>query len=110
MKLNIYYDPKGFKDIFETKLGQKIWDYLNTDEAWVRLELTTQLGHPAAEGIGDKLLEMFGDDVKEDRVKQAIGHMIRPIMIFHGYSLKQKGVRCRKKTELFRYASRYGKS
>lgn len=103
------YDPKGFKDIFDTDLGQKIWDYLNLEKAWERLELTTQLGHPAAEGIGDKLLEQFGEVVKEDRVKQAIGHMIRHIMKLHGYTLMQKGVRCRKKTEVFTFASRYGK-
>ena len=109
MKTKIIYDPKGFKDIFESDLGQKIWDYLTTDEAWARLELTTQLGHPAAEGIGDKLLEHFGNIVKEDRNKQAIGHMIRPIMEHHGYDLVQKGVRCRKKTEVFVFASRYGK-
>jgi hypothetical protein len=108
------YEPKGFGDIYTTPLGKKIWKFLNTEYIWIRLELTTQLGHPAVEGIGDKLLENFGnelkkDDLHTDRLKQAIGHMVRYIMESHGYKLKQKGVRCRKKTELFVFASRYGK-
>jgi len=104
----------GFGDIFNTPLGQEIWEYLNTDYIWERLELTTQLGHPAVEGIGDKLLEKFPEkfiigDPYTDRLKQAVGHMVRAIMEAHGYSLDVKGVRCRKKTELFVFATRYAK-
>jgi hypothetical protein len=110
----INYDPKSFSDIFDTELGKKIWEYLNSEEAWVLLKLTTDLGHPAAEGIGDRLLEKFKlppPDTKErDRIKQAIGHMIRPIMEANGYELVQKGAKCRMKLELFSYASRYAKS
>jgi hypothetical protein len=105
----VNYEPKGFGDIFNTPLGQQIWDYLNTDDIWVRLELTTQLGHPAVEGIGDKLLEKFGAKVKEDRMKQAIGHMVRAIMESHDYDLDKKGIRCRKKTEVFVFAAKYKK-
>jgi hypothetical protein len=106
----VNYEPKGFGDVFATELGQNLWQYLNSEEIWVLLELTTQLGHPAVEGIGDRLLDKFREAVKDDRTKQAIGHMVRPIMEAHGYELVQKGVRCRKKTELFVFASRYGKS
>ena len=113
MKL-VNYKPKGFGDVSNTPLGQEIWEFLQTEEIWVRLELTTQLGHPAVEGIGDKLLEKFGDlltkeEQYSDRIKQAIGHMVRTIMESHGYRLVQKGVRCRKKTELFVFAARYDK-
>jgi len=102
-------NPKGFNDIYSSAAGIDIWDFLNTEEIWFRLELTTQLGHPAAEGVGDKLLEKFGIVVKEDRMKQAIGHMIRPIMEANGYTLEKQGVPCRKKKEVFVYASRYKK-
>lgn len=105
----VNYKPKGFSDIFNASPGKEIWEYLNTDDIWIRLELTTQLGHPAVEGIGDKLLEKFGEKVHEDRMKQAIGHMVRAIMEAHGYELDIKGVRCRKKTELFVFAARYRK-
>ena len=106
----IIYDPKGFGDIFASPLGQAIWQFLNTEEIWVLLKLATELGHPAVEAIGDKLIDKFGDAVKDPpRIKQAIGHMVRPIMEFHGYDLVQKGVRCRKKTELFVFAAKYAK-
>jgi len=103
------YRPKTFKDVFDTDLGQSIWSYLNSEDAKVRMILTSQLGHPAAEGIGDVILDHFGDEVKTDRVKQAIGHMIRHVMERYSYHLDQRGVPCRKKTELFFYASRYKK-
>lgn len=114
MKKEIY-DPRNFNDIFKSPIGQEIWQYVNSEDIWIRLELTTQLGHPAVEGIGDKLLEKFGDtlskdDSSSDRLKQAIGHMVRFIMESHGYELIQKGVRCRKKTELFVFAAKYAKS
>ncbi|MDO9257428.1 MAG: hypothetical protein Q7U54_18050 [Bacteroidales bacterium] len=103
------YEPKGFKDIFDSPLGQDIWKYLNSQQAKERMELTSQLGHPAAEGIGDKLLEQLGEEVKVDRVKQATGHMIRFVMEELGYQLVQRSVKCRKKTEVYVYASRYEK-
>lgn len=103
------YNPKSFKDIFESVLGQQIWNYLNSKEGKDRMELTTQLGHPAAEGIGDKLLEQFGEQVKEDRVKQATGHMIRHIMEELGYQHVQRSVKCRMKKEVYTFASRYKK-
>jgi hypothetical protein len=103
------YNPKSFGDIYETPLGKEIWEFLNTEIIWQRLELATELGHPAVEGIGDKLLEKFGEPLRQDRMKQAIGHMVRAIMEANGYILKSKGVKCRKKTELFVYASCYEK-
>jgi len=109
------YNPKGFAKIFESELGQGCWKYLNSEDAKIRMVLATELGHPAAEGIGDKILELFGDELKKntkeekDRIKQAIGHMIRYVMEGYGYHLDQRSVPCRKKTELFIFASRYKK-
>lgn len=106
----INYNPKGFKDFSESDLGKRVWNYLISDDARLRLELTTQLGHPAVEGVGDRLLGQFGDNIKDDRVKQAIGHMVRAIMEHYGYHLEQKGVRCRKKKEVFVFGARYVKN
>lgn len=103
------YNPQSFKDVFDSILGQNILNYLISEDAKVRLVLTSQLGHPAAEGIGDVLLDQFGDEVRTDRVKQAIGHMIRYVMEGNGYHLAQRSVKCRRKTELFVYATRYEK-
>ena len=103
------YDSKNFKDIFDSILGQEIWKYLNSEDAKLRMELTSQLGHPAAEGIGDVLLLKFGEEVGDPRVKQATGHMIRYVMETYGYQLVQMGAQCRKKKELFSRAARYSK-
>jgi hypothetical protein len=101
------YNPRNFKNVFESEIGKNIWSYLNSDNGKERMILTTQLGHPAAEGIGDKLLEKCGEGVKVDNVKQATGHMIRHVMEEMGYKHNQRSVQCRKKTEVFSKASRY---
>ena len=103
------YQAQSFKDVFDSLLGQEIWKYLNSEDAKIRMELTSDLGHPAAEGIGDILLKKLGEEVKQDRVKQATGHMIKHVMEQYGYELVQRSVKCRKKTEVFVYASRYEK-
>lgn len=109
---NIIYDPKGFKDFYESELGTRVWEYLNTEEIFQLMRLATEFNKPAAEGIGDKLIEKFGnevDNVNNHRIKQGIGHMIRPIMEHHGYKHLKSGVPCTKKNELFKNASKYGK-
>lgn len=109
---NVIYDPKGFRGFFESDLGERIWEYLNTPLIFELMRLSTDFNRPAAEGIGDKLIETFGTEVdndKNDRIKQAIGHMIRAIMEHHGYEHIKSGNPCTKKGELFHYASKYGK-
>ena len=104
------YQPGSFKDVYESALGQAIWNYLNSEDAKIRMVLTSELGHPAAEGIGDVLLLKLGEEVKNDRVKQATGHMIRHIMESIGFVHAQRSVPCRKKKEVYTFASRYQKS
>ena len=109
---NVIYDPKGFKDFYESDLGKRVWEYLKTDFIFELMRLATELNRPAAEGIGDKLIEEFGsevDNVNNHRIKQSIGHMIRAIMESRGYKHLKSGVSCRKKNELFKNASKYGK-
>lgn len=102
------YQAQSFKDIGDSVLGQAIWEYLNSDDARVRLELATRLGHPAVEGIDDILLNLFDQEVKKDRVKQAIGHMVKQVLEESGYEIDKKSVKCGK-SELFAYATRYKK-
>lgn len=107
------YEAGTFKDIYSLPIGKEIWNFLNSDKIWDKLEITTYLGHPAAEGIGDNLLEEFPvyfaeNAVNRDRLKQTVGHMIRQIMEANGYILVQKSVKCRI-NKLFNVASRYRK-
>ncbi len=102
------YNPNSFKDIAETELGGKIWDFLNTKDSIIRLEIATRLSHPAVEGVDEELFERFGDKVRDDRIKQTIGHMIRQIMEYYGYNIDQQNVACRF-SKIFSRGSRYKK-
>jgi hypothetical protein len=102
------YNPQHFKKTFESDLGQKIWNFLNLDITKSRMEISTELGHTAAEIVGKNLFQLFGTEVKKDRIKQATGHMIRHIMEELGYKLVKRNVKC-KLSDVFTFASRYEK-
>jgi hypothetical protein len=73
------------------------------------MELTSQVGHPANEGIGDKLPDQFGIEVKIGCIKQATCQMIRYVMDEIEYILVQRSVKCRKKLK-FMFLNRAMKS
>jgi hypothetical protein len=100
------FNPGSFSDISSTKLAQKIWEYLNMEIPYTRLETASDLRRPALEPLGRHLIEEFGEEIKADRWKQMIGRMARQIMEHHGYSLDQTGVRIRN-NPLFSSAARY---
>lgn len=107
---NVIYDPKMFSGFYNSDFGQRVWQYLNTQLIFELMRLSTDYNRPAAEGIGDKLIENFGTEIdNEDNnyIKKAIGHMIRAIMEHHGYVHVKHGIPCTKKRELFHFASRY---
>ncbi len=83
----MFYKPKNFSDLYYTKSGNDIWDFLNKYPNIVRLETASKLSRPAVEGVADNLLDKFGEDVQDDRTKQMIGHMVRQIMERLGYQL-----------------------
>ena len=105
----INLDPKQFSDVCNTPLGRKIWLTLIKDGNVIRMETATNLKKPAAQAISEQLLEEFGKDVKKDRVKQAIGFMIKQIMESKGYKIERNGVNITDKKNLFTKASRYSK-
>jgi hypothetical protein len=100
------YYAGNFSDLAELTLGKDLWEFLNRDDNIVRMETATDLGRTAAEAISKNLLEKFGDDVKVNRVKQMIGHMIRQVMENRGYQIGSQNVKVDDK-RLFVKASRY---
>jgi hypothetical protein len=100
------YEPMNFSDLFATKLGEKLWRRINDDRTVLAMEVATKLRHPAVEPIGDDLLAEFGAPVRENRVKQMIGHMARQVMESRGYVLDAQRIPVRF-SELFSTASRY---
>lgn len=91
--MDLTYVPDKFASLAATELGRRIWSFLVEPENIIRLETATSLGRPAVEGIEEQLLERFGADVLEDRVKQMIGHMTRQVMESRGYEMDQQDVR-----------------
>lgn len=102
------FDAGSFADLADTEMGLAIWEFLNADEIFIRMETATYLRRPALEGLQPQLLAQFGDKIKNDRCKQMMGRMTRQIMEGHGYSLDMPGVRITG-GELFSSAARYKK-
>ncbi len=103
------YNPMNFSDLAETELGKKLWAYLTRTDSRLMMKTASKLKRPAVEGVAEELLEEFGDDVRADRIKQMVGHMVRQIMEAEGYQLNASHVPVRI-GKLFTKASRYRKS
>lgn len=102
------YDAKNFGDLAETPLGKELWRLLTSPIYIHDMKKATKAKLPAVALIGDDLLEELGEQVKERRVKQMVGHMTRQIMEGQGYVLDAQNVRitCDK---VFVSGSRYKK-
>ena len=82
-----------FQALAASPLGQGLWTFLNEPETRLRLCTASDLVRPALEAVEEPLLERFGADVLEDRVKQMIGHMTRQVMEQEGYVVDAQNVK-----------------
>ncbi len=101
------YRPDKFSDLASLSLGKNLWNFLTTEENIIRMETAIDLGKPAVEAVAGRLVTEFGDDVRVDRVKQMIGHMVRQIMENKGYQLDAQNVKVLQDRRLFKKASRF---
>jgi hypothetical protein len=101
------YEAGRFSDLADTKTGRALWKFLNEHDSVLIMETATHLGKPALAPMGDRLLEEFGAEIKADRWKQMIGHMVRQVMERKGYRHDVVGMKV--KSPLFSRASRYKK-
>ena len=113
-----------FQGVIDTNLGRKILAFMNEEKSIVMLETATYLGRPAIEALVPSLEARFGNELKGiadnsnnpenidfDRLKQAIGHMVRVIMEEHGYVIDQNNVKIPDtRNTLFSRATRYKKA
>ncbi len=90
---NLNYDPQNFRDLAETELGAELWAFLRHPHNVIRMETATQLDRAAVEPLADGLVDMFGDQARDDRTKQMVGHMVRQIMEALGYEIDRSGLR-----------------
>jgi hypothetical protein len=100
------YDPGRFSDIANGPLGPKLWEILNRSDNIVRMETATMLECVAVEPLGPVLLRELGDDVRVDRVKQTVGHMVRQVLERLGYRIDRNNVRI-PRPGLFTSGTRY---
>lgn len=87
------YNPEKFSSLYQSPLGQDLWQFLTSADNVARLETASELSKPAVEGIAEKLLDHFREKVLDDRVKQMIGHMVRQILEQNGWVLDQGDVK-----------------
>ena len=100
------YEPRNFSDLFALPMGGELWSYLQRPALILAMEVATKLHRPAVEAIGEDLIREFGDSVRERRIKQMIGHMVRQLLESRGYALDAQRVLVRF-DELFSTGSRY---
>lgn len=79
------YEPGIFQNLYVTPIGEELWLFLNEANNITKMETATALGKPAVEPLSTELVGRFGEAVRENRVKQMIGHMVRQIMFSRGY-------------------------
>lgn len=101
------YNPGKFVKLANEQSGKELWFFLTKEENVIRMETATELGKPAVEALAGRLVEKFGKEVMEDRVKQMIGHMARQIMEARGYEIDSPNVKVVQDKRLFKKASRY---
>jgi hypothetical protein len=101
------YEPGRFSSTYQNNDGKEIWTFLNSAENLLRMETATYLSRPAAEPLSPFLLQEFGTGIREDRMKQMIGHMIRQALESRGYAIDRSNVRITTQGNMFTSASRY---
>ena len=101
------YDPWKFEKLAKSDLGKQLWNFLIEHDNIIRMRTATELKKPAVKALSNHLIERFGEQVREMRVKQMIGHMVKQIMNKKKYVVDQKDVLVN--DGLFYKASRYRK-
>ncbi len=86
--------------------GPRLWPLLNQPANIRRMAVASDAGRPAAEAVTAQLLDAFGADATQDRVKQYTGLLIRKVMEQHGFRWAKHGVQCQD-TRVFSFASTY---
>jgi hypothetical protein len=97
----------SYKGAAEDETLRAIQDYIESNDALIRMEAATDLVKPAAEVLSAQLINRFGEVVKKDRVKQFIGWYIRKIMEAHGFFLDQQNCKVCSPNNIFTRGARY---
>ena len=102
------YTPNQFSDLYNSSFGKEIWKFLNEHDNIIRMITASDLQRPAVEPLSEVLLDRFGKNIKQDRIKQMIGHMVRQIMESLNYELASGNIKVRFGS-VFNRASKYSR-
>ena len=100
-------DFGSYKGAAEDDTLRAIQLYIESDDAFIRMETACELVKPAAEALSAQLAKRFGEVVKKDRVKQFIGWYIRKVLEAHGFSLDQQNCKVCSPNNIFTRGARY---
>jgi hypothetical protein len=79
------YEPRQFRDVWTRASSKRMWKYLTSHDALIRMDVAVEIKRAPYEGVASPFESEFGHLLDDQRVKQMVGHMIRQIMTFHGY-------------------------
>lgn len=102
----LHYNPQNFRDLAESPMGIALWGYLKNHDNLIRMETATWLERAAVEPLASGLVAEFGENVRDDRTKQMIGHMTKQIMNALGYDIDRTSLRITRPS-LFTSGARY---
>lgn len=74
------YDPQHFRELAETELGQAVLEFLTHPYNIIRMITASDLDRVAVEPLAPFLVQEFGEEATDDRLKQFIGHAARQIL------------------------------
>ena len=109
MRPTVSFDPGSFTDVYNPRsgLGLQLWEWLWRDENIVRMETACYLEKVAVEPLQPGLLADFDEKlIRNPRVKQLIGRMVKQILRARGYHWVGKDYKL-KHRELFTTGSKY---
>ena len=81
------YNAGPFTDVASV-WGERLWAFLNEPNTVQAMIEASDAKMSAAESVASELHHRFGNDIRQDRVKQFIGFLIRQVMEQHGYQHK----------------------
>jgi hypothetical protein len=104
------FDAGNFLELARSPMGIALWKFVNDHDNLIRMETATYLSRPAVEPLSPGLVARFGDEVRQDRVKQMIGRMVRQVMERRDYKMDQQSVRIPAEANMFSSGTRYAEA
>lgn len=107
-------NPETFVDVYTGPMGADYWAFLTRPEHVLLLEGATLLRQPAIVILGPRLVRVFGPDLGAkragkgfQRIRQALGHMVKDVLASLGYEVEQMNVPVKRFGTVFTTATRY---